>query len=456
MSNNRRTFLQKAVATAVSTVGINILSSCGQTKVQDSAFLDGPTPSRTPEPPRWEPAGSPDLAVFPFGVQVGDSESDSAIVSVQTTESIIEIRVMVAADQSWAQHSTFTDISTEDGFVQLFIDALPSDTAVCVAAFSPQGRSTVTRFRTACSAEDFRIIRFGVTSCMGGNFPWPSLSHAAQEELDIFLFLGDCVYADGSVDLEDYWWHWERSLSQTGFQDLSQSTSIISTWDDHEIDNNWSWNQTSNIETKFANGLTAFRRALPQRIGEGGTGLWHSISWGDVAEFFVLDGRGERRDGLYVSSEQLQWIKEGLLKSSARFKFILNSVPITDFQNLIGDNQSEDRWQGYPEQRTELLSHIENNAIEGVLWLSGDFHYAQHNRVSPPGEIGDTQFEFLCGPTGSFLNPIGGLAAETEQFIWSLSEWNYTLFEADPGTGEVTIKYIGDDGSILHSTNLAL
>ena len=40
----------------------------------------------------------------------------------------------------------------------------------------------------------------------------------------------------------------------------------------------------------------------------------------------------------------------------------------------------EDRWQGYPEQRQELLDFIAESSIENVWFLAGDFH------MGPSGE----------------------------------------------------------------------
>ena len=453
MAQNRRVFL-KSLATVAAT---SSLSCQTNTKSQDTGSFEA-TPLRPPEPEIWSPAGEEDDELFPLGVQVGDVSEDSAIVSVQSNASVIEIRLMIAEDDVWAPFKSLLDVQVIGGFAQVVLSELPPDVAFCVAAFAPQttGRSSVTRFRTAINSDGWRVFQFGVTSCLGGNLPWPNLSAVADYHLDFFAFLGDSVYADGSVSAEQYWANWQRTLSQQGMRDLTSSTSVVATWDDHEVDNNWSWNSTSQINDKYANGLAMFRRAFPQQYGSQGSGLWRKISWGAVADVFVLDCRGERQSGQYISDEQLLWLIEGLTESTARFKFILNSVPIIDYTNLLGGNEADDRWQGYPEQRSQLLGHIENNGIEGVLFLSGDFHFAQHARVSPPGEVGDTLFEVLCGPGGSFLNPIGDLAVETEQFLWSMSAWNSAVITADPGTGEVHVAFIGDDGGSLHELSMML
>ena len=56
---------------------------------------------------------------------------------------------------------------------------------------------------------------------------------------------------------------------------MSPSTSIIATWDDHEVDNNWSFEE--NFSEQFLSALSAFRNAFPQRIGTEG-GIWRNYN----------------------------------------------------------------------------------------------------------------------------------------------------------------------------------
>ena len=100
----------------------------------------------------------------------------------------------------------------------------------------------------------------------------------------------------------------------------------------------------------------------------------------------------------------LLMLKEGLLQSNARFKVLMNSVPITDMSRMLSFALDEDRWQGFPEQREEILSFIEDEQIEGLVWLTGDLHYGQLGHVDPPGGTAENQWELLVGPAGSTLN----------------------------------------------------
>ena len=52
--------------------------------------------------------------------------------------------------------------------------------------------------------------------------------------------------------------------------------------------------------------------------------------------------------------------------SEAQWKIILNSVPITDMKDLLGPAIADDRWQGYPEDRSDILTFIEEEQIPNI------------------------------------------------------------------------------------------
>lgn len=133
----------------------------------------------------------------------------------------------------------------------------------------------------------------------------------------------------------------------------------------------------------------------------------------------------------------------------------MNSVPIFDFTGtVVGAIQAEDRWQGFPAQRTELLEHIDQNSISGVFWITGDFHIGGAGYISPAGNPGATQLEVLTGPGGSSINPAAGLVQPNERILSIVGEWNYVLFEADPDSGAILTRFIRDDGSVIWEQSL--
>ncbi len=407
-----------------------------------------PAPERAEEPAPWAPEGEEDTSAFPFGVQIGDATVDSAILSLLTSEKMVTLVVMVAGDAGWEEVERREGLLPTAGYVRIALDALSADTAWSVVFYAADGtrRSAPARFRTALPADGWRVVTFGATSCLGGNEPWLSLSAAAEERYDFFCLLGDTVYADDAYDEASYRAYWERAMAVAGMRDLCESTSLIATWDDHEVGNNWSW-EDEGIADRFSAALAVFSQHIPRSEGQGTAGIWRKLSWGSVLEVFVLECRAERvpEAGIYISQTQLDWLKSGLSQSTARFKIILNSVPITDFTDLIGDFADEDRWSGFPEQRTEILAHIEDSGITGVLWIAGDLHWAAVAAVGRAGELGEGQREVMVGPGGSTLNVAADLADDFAQFPLLFAQWNHTRFSCDPGTGIVSVRFVGDE-----------
>lgn len=424
--------------------------------IDDSAGLE-PAPDRAPEPEAWAPEIEEDASAFAWGVVVGDPSEQGAIVGVRTSETeALSLVLAVAEGEGWTVLDTSADLAPADGVVQVELSDLEPDTAYSFYFLAADGarRSAVGRFRTAQATDaSLRKIVFGATSCFGGNWPFPSLQFAADERLDFFLLLGDTVYADGASTVEEYREHYKTNFGAAPLQALVASTGVIATWDDHEVDNNWSWSEVS--EEKFAAARAAFWEALPQGRGPGGTGIWRRIAWGPAVDLFVLDCRGEKMDGNYISSEQMAWFKAGLSASTARFKIVLNSVPITDMNNFYGAAYLDERWQGYA-QRDEILSYIRDNDIQGVLWVSGDHHLGMVNRVDVAGRPGEEQWEVLTGPAGSFINVLGELLELDDQYHLVVLQWNWTRFELDPNLGTAFVQFIGDDGSVLGEKTLEL
>ncbi|MCB9765318.1 MAG: alkaline phosphatase D family protein [Alphaproteobacteria bacterium] len=449
MRPNRRQFLASATAAAV-------LPACADDPLDDSG---GPTaaPSRDPEPAPWDAPGRWDEASFAWGVRIGDATSDTALVACRSAEPALTLVLMRADGDEWVQERRFHCPAPINGVTQVGLVNLAADAAYSLAFYAADGerRSEVARFRSALGPGGYRVLRFGATSCLGSENPdWESLNHAAAEAFDFFLLLGDTVYADGAYTVEEYRAYWERAFATPSLRSLSNSTSLVATWDDHEVGNNWILGETVTVE-QVENATLAFREDVPMQVGPGGSGLWRTLRWGEVLQLFVLDCRGERDVDQIVSPEQLLWLVDALAISTARFKVVLSSVHFTDHSALFGTLFDEDRWQGYPAQRQVALEAA--LATPGVVFVTGDLHYGGLATVSPPGVDGDDLYEVAAGPSGSFINPIAELfQGDRAQYPVLLGTWSYCLFEADPGTGTLRVAFVDDQGTILADETLTL
>ncbi len=471
MKTTRRGFLVGTVALA-GCRAVSTQISAGRLPTADSGdtgLADTGQPGETPDPWTWEPGPEPapwqppgveDPVAFAFGVQTGDATLDGVRVSVRTLEPSVALVVVRGVEDGWEEVARMDGLVPDDKVVQVELVDLVPDTTYAVAFYAEDGsdrRSSPSRFRTALYPGYQRVVRFGATSCLGGDRPWPSLTRAAEQKLDFFVLLGDTIYADPSWgDAFDHEADWEEALVQQGMRDLTQSTSLVATWDDHEVRNDWRGDDDDMPAFKDV-ALDAFRRAIPMGEGPGTVSqIWRRLKWGDTLELFVLDCRSERSGDAYISAEQMDWLKAGLVDSTARFKIVCNSVPICDMDDVYFGIGAEDRWDGYPAQREELLSWIRDTGVEGVLFIAGDFHWGALATIGRPGFDYDDQFEVFCGPGGSTINPLAFVVQPGDHYRLVIRQHNYTAFEADPVAGTIRVAFIADDGAVIGTETLSL
>lgn len=309
------------------------------------------------------------------------------------------------------------------------------------------------RFRVAPQGASGERLIFSASACSKNGKNFGTLASLAQgPEVDLHVLLGDTVYADAADTLEEYRGKWEENLSTAAYRRLRQTRSVLGTWDDHEVSNDWSGDEMT--LHKRVNGVAAFFEHTPlRRFVEAPDRIWRSFRWGTTAEFFMMDGRSERRsetrgtpEAEYISRAQMDWLKQALARSPAHFKVLVNSVPIGAFPGPFA-GWTNDQWVGYAAQREELLSFLENE-VRGAFFLSGDFHMASLNRVSMSGP-GSRTLEVLTGASAtSSPNPFTRVCS-APQFAFATTAVNVATFHLDPSRNEVAVRWSGLDGQTL-------
>ncbi len=429
-------------------------------------------PAHCAEPTRIERARLLSLPVdkeaFAMGAMAGDVTDTQAVLWTRvdraagrwTAEDALGLLVLALEGDASRVAWEGPVAMDEDGFALHEVTGLTAGVRHRYAFVRTRGGRAVSRgaggrFRAAVSSDSEETITFGGTSCTSAQFghDFDTLRRAALcGELDFFVHAGDHVYADEARTLDGYRAVYARTFARRGMRALHESAGLYVTWDDHELANNWDG------ETVDPTRLAAARRAfLEHHAWRGGwrapRRMYERFRWGRAVELFVLDARGERRpstrrgpDARYLSLEQEQWLIEGLRSSSARFKCVVNSVPITRFGGLFALGIA-DRWEGYPAQRQRVLEAT--RGIDGLWWLSGDFHLGCVGRVEPRGPDARTR-EVLMGPGGQLPNPMASLL-EAPQFEFATSECNWARFDADPRGGTLRVSVINEEGRTLFS-----
>ncbi len=301
--------------------------------------------------------------------------------------------------------------------------------------------SPAARTRTAPAADAAVAgLRFGVVSCANweaGHFS--SYRHlAARGDLDAWLHLGDYIYEYGTgeygtrdtvvrphapaheiLTLADYRVRHGRYKTDPDLQALHATAPVVAIWDDHEIAND-TWSGGAENHTEGAEGTWAARQAaakqayfewMPVRPAIAGT-TYRRLRFGKLADLSLLDLRSFRSqqvtlgdgevddpDRTLTGRAQLDWLKSGLSSSDTTWRLVGNSVMISPF--AIGSIPAEllkplaellglpkeglalntDQWDGYTDDRRELLAHLRANAVRNTVFLTGDIHMAWANDV---------------------------------------------------------------------------
>jgi alkaline phosphatase D len=404
--------------------------------------LIAPRPLRTPHP--LDDMRRSDA--FPLGVASGDA-TDGSIVLWTHYRGQAPLTLLVWRLDDMRVVRRIGVRPREGGFVHADVSRLASG-ARYGYTFLEDGsmRAPIGRFRAPIDRDALEPLRFGAVSCTQNNFPKYVLEHAgARDDLDLFLLLGDTTYNDHIDSLGHFRDRWAESLGSTGWRAARRATSLLATWDDHEVANNFD-PESPDVEPA----RRAFFDNLPlRRDTDDPDRIYKRVRWGRTAEIFVLDTRGERRpstrggEDVYVSRAQMEWLKRGLEESDAVFKLILNSVPISDFPGAFAISD-RDRWHGYPRQREEILTHIDEREIRGVLWISGDFHLASSQRICEAGP-GAGQREILVGPGAQIPNPLAQFVVGP-CFDMVAAENNYAIIDLDPIVRRAGIRWLGVEG----------
>jgi alkaline phosphatase D len=138
-----------------------------------------------------------------------------------------------------------------------------------------------------------------------------------------------------------------------------------------------------------------------------------------------------------LGEHQLAIFEQAIKRSKATFKVIMNSVPIQQFYA-----NPYDRWEGYPVERTKLLTFLRDN-VKNVVFLTTDIHADMVNTVrlqtfEAGGPIDTGMTEVTSGPiaTKTFAAEAGGATGDPAASI----PIRQVLFDAPPQAGGVGMQ----------------
>ncbi|HZG48484.1 MAG TPA: alkaline phosphatase D family protein [Thermoleophilaceae bacterium] len=263
------------------------------------------------------------------------------------------------------------------------------------------------------------------------------------------------------------WTKYKVNLANRHLRAVRRSAGFFSHWDDHEFVNDFSPNESTfsndvNIDgrTLYRRGVRAFRDYAPVRWSSR-NGIYRTLRWGRNAELFFLDQRSFRSakadeggvcdnpqtgepdlaptgpqssralfavlvpslaapvsqacldairspDRTYLGKRQLTRFLRAVRRSSARFKIVMNELPIQQYYSL-----PYDRWEGYEAERQKVLRSL--RSVKNVIFLTTDVHAtlvndARLQTLEPGGPKNTGILDVTVGPaaTANFSLEIDG------------------------------------------------
>ncbi len=399
------------------------------------------------------------LAPFYHGVASGDPLTDRIILWTRITTGNASETVgwQIATDTSFStvvNSGSVTTDSSKDYSVKVDATGLQANTWYYYR-FSNNGTySIVGRTRTMPTG-NVSNLRLAVAACSNYQSGYFNAYRdiVNRNDVDAVIHLGDYYYEYGPDDfdpgidssriqephkevwtLADYRQRHSFYKLDPDLRTVHQQYPFIAVWDDHESAND-SWNggaenHTDSVEGYWPNrkefSRTAYFEWMPIRDVHNSVDTIHRvIPMGNLADLIMIDTRLEGREiqagttGATVTDtnrtmlgyEQLNWYKQQLSSSSAKWKIIGNQVMFAPLK-VLGTALNQDQWDGYPAERDKILRHISSNNINNVVVLTGDIHTSWANDIPHTDSTyvgssghGSACVEFVCTSvtSGSFI-----------------------------------------------------
>lgn len=244
-------------------------------------------------------------------------------------------------------------------------------------------------------AEEPALLRIAFGSCAKQNEPQPIWDVIGHQNPDLFLFIGDCVYADTNVPEE-----LQQALGNLAeipeFARFRERCSIYATWDDHDFGLNDSGGEHPQKKAAMGVFLDFFRVPMhsPLRNQDGVYQVILKSTAGFRVQILLLDTRYNRSPlksfmvaghTLYVPNPdptttmlgeaQWNWLESELAVPNMDVRILVSSIQV------IPDDHPGEKWSNLPIERDRLLRLLDG-ASGTVVILSGDQHLAEFSELT--------------------------------------------------------------------------
>lgn len=257
-------------------------------------------------------------------------------------------------------------------------------------------------------------IAFG--SCAREREPQPIWTEIVAQQPDLFLFIGDNMYADFQddngklvmkpvTDVRRIEEAYAALGAQEGFRRIQRTCPVLATWDDHDFGANDGGKEYP-LKEAAKKAFWDFFGEPPASRRRDQQGVYQSRTFGPVGQrvqVILLDTRFNRdplevaakeartRRGPFIPTadtartvlgeEQWTWL-EAQLREPAEVRLIASSIQV------IADEHGFETWGNFPHERKRLYDLIAKTSAAGVIFLSGDRHLTELSVERRPRDDG--------------------------------------------------------------------
>jgi alkaline phosphatase D len=249
-----------------------------------------------------------------------------------------------------------------------------------------------------------RVIRtIGFGSCIDASRAHPLLGEAARREQDLFIFLGDNVYADARTPSRFEEAYAELAESEQ-FRRLQSVSRTLAIWDDHDYglnDSGAGYRLKQASEEAFLD-FWEVPEGDPRRERPGIYTAGRFGPPGRRVQILLLDTRRFRspllrgnqapegeHQGPYrrnrdpqatlLGEAQWRWL-QGELEKPADLRIIASSIQV------LVEHHGWEGWANFPEEQERLFALLRRTgaAEDPLLFISGDRHFGEITRRRVP------------------------------------------------------------------------
>ncbi len=322
------------------------------------------------------------------------------------------------------------------------------------------------------SAQDNRPLhRIAFGSCFHQDNPPQVWNAILAENPEVFLFLGDNVYAD-TLEPDVMRATYAKLEAVDGYRKLRAHCPILAMWDDHD----YGYNDAGAEHPKKRDAQSIFVDFFadpPESPRHTREGVYDAKVFGPPArrvQVILLDTRYFRgplrtrgilksatstNTGPYVPNDdpaatmlgeaQWSWLAEQL-KIEAELRIIVSSV------QLLAEDHGYEKWMNLPLERERLFSLIRSSKADGVLIVSGDRHSAELSRIDDA--VGYPLFDLTSSSLNRPRTPVpesnrhrvDAALAGTSENIFFAPNFGMILIDWEKKDPTVTLRIHDDRG----------